>query len=82
MFWQVFISIPAAALVVIMVGEGLLRTKLKTKAQLTIKAWSALSIILLLLQCFGAPIYRCGGLQDKTGATPILMKLGMPLRCV
>ena len=82
MFWQVFISIPTAALVVTMTGEGLLGTKLKTKTKLTIKAWSALVIMLLLLQCFGAPIYRCGGPEDKPGATPLLISLHMPSECV
>jgi len=82
MFWQVFISIPGATLVVIMTGEPMLRTRSSTKTLATIKAWSVLTIVLLLLQCFGAPMYRCGGLEDKPGITYLLEKLNTPTKCI
>ena len=82
MFWQVFISLPAAALVVIMTGEGLLKTKLKIKTLITIKAWSTLTTILLVLQSLGAPMYRCGSLEDKPGVTPVLILLNAHEECI
>ena len=63
MFWQVFISLPAAALVLITTGEALIRSKAKTKTLQTIKTWSVLTVILIILQSFGAPMYRCKGLN-------------------
>ena len=61
MFWQVFISIPAATLVLIMAEENLLRTRFRLKAIRVISAWWVLSCVLLLLQAFGSEQYRCGG---------------------
>jgi hypothetical protein len=65
-----------------MTGEGLLKTKLEKNTKLTIKAWSALTIILLILQSLGAPMYRCGGLEDKPGVVSILIYLHIEEQCL
>ena len=82
MFWQVFISIPAATLVLVMAGEAALKTRLKRKTQKIAFAWTVLSVLLLIMQGLGAPMYRCGGLEDKPGATALLKQINAPSQCL
>ena len=82
MFWQVFISIPAATLVLIMTTETLLRSRMNKITQQTLAAWSVLSVLLLVIQAAGAPMYRCGGLENKPGTAMPLIALHVSKQCI
>lgn len=66
MFWQAFVVLPASALIVVMAGEVLLRSRLRHPTALIIKAWGVATVVLLLFQSIGAPLYRCGGRELGT----------------
>lgn len=80
MFWQVFISIPVAALVLVMATETLLRTRFKHRTHQALIAWWVLAVLLILLQTFGAPLYRCGG-RDPGPHDAMMLELHVPLGC-
>ncbi|MGE0114768.1 MAG: hypothetical protein AB7T07_07770 [Steroidobacteraceae bacterium] len=61
MFWQAFVILPAIALILVMAGEALLRSGWRQHTTLTIKVWGMATVMLLLCQAIGAPLYRCGG---------------------
>jgi len=60
MFWQTFVDLPAAALVLVMAVEGLARTGYRRRVAPVGVAWCALLALLLAFQTVAAPAYRCG----------------------
>jgi hypothetical protein len=81
MFWQAFVMLPAAALIVVMAGEALLRSSLRQRAALIIRIWGVATVVLLLCQSIGAPMYRCGG-SDLGSTNPMLETLHVDARCI
>lgn len=81
MFWQAFVMLPAAALIVVMAGEALLRSSLRQRAALIIWIWGIATVVLLLCQSTGAPMYRCGG-SDLESTNPMLETLHVDARCI
>jgi hypothetical protein len=80
MFWQVFISIPAATLVFILAVEALAHTRLRTVAAQMNKAWWVLTVLLLLFQTTGSPQYHCGG-REAGPPDAMMQALHVPAEC-
>jgi hypothetical protein len=81
MFWQAFIVLPVAALILIMGIEALHYTRLALWARRSVMAWAILAVLITALQSVGAPKYRCTGggpLVDD----PMLQSLRVPVSCL
>jgi hypothetical protein len=83
MFWQAFIMLPCAALILIMKTEALLKTSKRHLAITSIKVWSCITVIMLVAQALAAPIYRCGGMPSILQSTDRLFQdLNGPAKCL
>jgi membrane protease YdiL (CAAX protease family) len=81
MFWQVLIALPASALVLIMSAEELARTPhFRGHVQRAARAWGVATVVLLLLQAVGSPMYRCGAYKFAV-PTAMFVDLHARLQC-
>lgn len=80
MFWQAFVSLPAAALVLILAAQHRLASKPTSALHGVITVWSVLTVLMLLLQAVGAPQYRCGG-RDAGGPDEMMLALHARMEC-
>jgi hypothetical protein len=81
MFWQVFVALPASGIAMTMSAEAVLRSRFRDSAQKIAGLWACLSVILVLGQAVGAPMYRCGG--SHLGAfDPMLVDLHARTDCL
>ena len=82
MFWQVLIALPASALVLILSAEELARSpQFTAHVQRAARAWSAATVVLLLLQAVGSPMYRCGAYKLAAAPTAMLIDLHARPQC-
>jgi hypothetical protein len=80
MFWQEFVVLAPAALVLIFSTEDLLRSRLRRPTLYIIVAWCFLVALLIVLTTLGAPAYRCGGWKSGDPDS-MLTELGWPGAC-
>lgn len=81
MFWQGFVILQAPVLVVVFFLEGLLRTAWRGAVIKLLWGWGATLAILLVALSFGAPMYRCGGLNHSLAGSPTAAPLGVQTTC-
>ena len=80
MFWQEFVVLPAAVLVLVMPTEALLRTRHRARVRGAIAAWCVLLVPLLGFEAVAARAYRCGG-WEAGPRDAMAVDLGVPTGC-
>lgn len=81
MWWQAFVMLPCAALLVIMTTEALLRSRHRQRAMNIVRIWSVTTLALVLMMAIASPMYRCGG-QSLGGMDARLQHLNANPACV
>ncbi len=80
MFWQTFVDLPAAALVLALAVEELLRAGYGRRVAQAAWMWCALLALLLVFQTFASPAYRCGA-WNPGPPDAMLRALHVPVEC-
>ncbi|HEY4339703.1 MAG TPA: hypothetical protein VGM97_07150 [Steroidobacteraceae bacterium] len=80
MFWQLFVILPASALVVVMAAEVVFRSRFKDLARRVAGIWAALSATVLLSQAIASPMYRCDGSSPEQ-SNPMFADLHAKAQC-
>jgi hypothetical protein len=80
MFWQLFVALPASALVMVMSAEVLFRSRLRHRARRVAGSWAVVSVALVLAQAVASPMYRCGG-SASAGSEAMFADLHAKVQC-